>query len=79
MNETKNKLSGPDFVKGVSLSKVADGTMVLGHAHGEPVLLARRGDELFAIYAVQRTDGEYAVRTMRALRALFAAGHPAVS
>ncbi len=37
------------------------------------------GDELFAIYAVQRTDGEYAVRTMRALRELFAASHPAVS
>jgi len=37
MNETNNKLSGPDFVKGVSLSKVADGAMVLGHAHGEPV------------------------------------------
>ena len=26
--------------------------MLLGHAHGEPVLLARRGDELFAIGAV---------------------------
>src|ERR1700687_1498419 len=52
MNETKNKLSGPDFVKGVSLSKVADGAIVLVHAHGEPVLLARRGDELFAIGAI---------------------------
>jgi NADPH-dependent 2,4-dienoyl-CoA reductase/sulfur reductase-like enzyme/nitrite reductase/ring-hydroxylating ferredoxin subunit len=26
--------------------------MLLGHAHGEPVLLARRGDELFAIGAI---------------------------
>ncbi|HEX7409935.1 MAG TPA: hypothetical protein VF515_20135 [Candidatus Binatia bacterium] len=49
MNETKGKLSGPDLTKGVALSKVADGAMLLGHAHGEPVLLARRGDELFAI------------------------------
>ena len=31
------------------------------------------GDEAFAMYAVQRVDGDYAVRTMRALRALFAA------
>ena len=52
MNETKNKLSGPDLAKGVALSKVADGAMLLGHAHGEPVLLARRGDELFAIGAI---------------------------
>jgi NADPH-dependent 2,4-dienoyl-CoA reductase/sulfur reductase-like enzyme/nitrite reductase/ring-hydroxylating ferredoxin subunit len=52
MTETKNKLSGPDCVKGISLSKVADGAMLLGHAHGEPVLLARRGDELFAFGAV---------------------------
>jgi hypothetical protein len=37
------------------------------------------GDELLAIYAVQRMDGEYAVRTMRALRSLFAASHPIVS
>ncbi len=52
MNDTKNKLSGPDFVKGVALSKVVDGAMLLGHAHGDPVLLARRGDELFAIGAI---------------------------
>ena len=52
MNETKKGLSGPDLAKGVALSKVADGAMLLGHAHGEPVLLARRGDELFAIGAI---------------------------
>jgi NADPH-dependent 2,4-dienoyl-CoA reductase/sulfur reductase-like enzyme/nitrite reductase/ring-hydroxylating ferredoxin subunit len=52
MNETAKKLSGPDLAKGVALSKVADGAMLLGHAHGEPVLLARRGDELFAIGAI---------------------------
>jgi apoptosis-inducing factor 3 len=52
MNETKKELSGPDLAKGVALSKVADGAMLLGHAYGEPVLLVRRGDELFALGAL---------------------------
>src|SRR5450759_760527 len=52
MNEAKNKLSGLDRGKGVALSKVADGAMLLGHAHGEPVLLTRRGGDLFAIGAL---------------------------
>jgi hypothetical protein len=37
------------------------------------------GEETLAIYAVQRMDGAYAVEAMRALRALFAATHPAAS
>jgi hypothetical protein len=49
MSEEKTKLSGPDLTRGVELSTVTDGTMLLGHALGEPVLLVRRGDELFAI------------------------------
>lgn len=49
MNDT---LSGPDLTKGVALSTIADGTMLLGHAYGEPVLLVRRGDALFAISAI---------------------------
>src|SRR5712691_6344062 len=52
MEETQQQLSGPDLTKGVALSNVADGTMLLGHACGEPVLLARRGNELFAIGAM---------------------------
>ena len=55
MSEEKPKLSGPDLAQGVELSAVPDGTMLLGHAHGEPVLLVRRGDELFAIGASART------------------------
>jgi NADPH-dependent 2,4-dienoyl-CoA reductase/sulfur reductase-like enzyme/nitrite reductase/ring-hydroxylating ferredoxin subunit len=51
MNKRRNT-NGPDFAKGVALSKVADGAMLLGHAYEEPVLLARRGDKLFAIGAV---------------------------
>jgi nitrite reductase/ring-hydroxylating ferredoxin subunit len=49
MNDT---LRGPDLTTGVALSSVADGAMLLGHAHGDPVLLARHGDALFAIGAV---------------------------
>ncbi|WP_210515369.1 FAD-dependent oxidoreductase [Hymenobacter terricola] len=42
-------LPGPDLVAdGLALADLADGAMVTGHAHGEPVLLARRGDEIFA-------------------------------
>ena len=48
----KDTLSGPDLTKGVALSSVAEGAMLLGHARGEPVLLIRRGDECFAIGAV---------------------------
>ena len=51
MTEEKAKLSGPDFTRGVELSTIPEGTMLLGHARGEPVLLVRRGGELFAIGA----------------------------
>jgi nitrite reductase/ring-hydroxylating ferredoxin subunit len=52
MSEEKAKLSGPDLTQGVELATIPDGTMLLGHAQGEPVLLARRGDEVFAIGAI---------------------------
>lgn len=52
MSEAKANLSGPDLTHGVALSAITDGAMLLGHAHGEPTLLARRGEEVFAIGAV---------------------------
>jgi NADPH-dependent 2,4-dienoyl-CoA reductase/sulfur reductase-like enzyme/nitrite reductase/ring-hydroxylating ferredoxin subunit len=52
MGNDTDTLSGPDLTKGVALSSVADGAKLLAHAHGEPVLLVRRGDRLFAIGAV---------------------------
>jgi apoptosis-inducing factor 3 len=52
MSEEPTKLSGPDLTQGVEVSRVPDGTMLLGHARAEPVLLVRRGDELFAIGAI---------------------------
>ena len=47
----EQKLSGPDLAQGIALSQIADGRMVLGHAGGEAVLLARRGEEIFAVGA----------------------------
>jgi NADPH-dependent 2,4-dienoyl-CoA reductase/sulfur reductase-like enzyme/nitrite reductase/ring-hydroxylating ferredoxin subunit len=51
MSGEKAKLSGPDLTQAIELSTIPDGTMLLGHARGEPVLLARRGDDVFAIGA----------------------------
>jgi NADPH-dependent 2,4-dienoyl-CoA reductase/sulfur reductase-like enzyme/nitrite reductase/ring-hydroxylating ferredoxin subunit len=45
-------LAGPDFVAdGLALTDLPDGAMTTGHAHGEAVLLARRGNEILAITA----------------------------
>ena len=52
MTETNAKLSGPDFARGISLTSVEDSSLLLGHAHGEPVILVRRGDLVHAIGAV---------------------------
>ena len=57
------QLSGPDFTQGYSFAKLRDGEMLLGHAEGEHVLLARRGNEVFAVgaacthYGALLTDG----------------------
>jgi apoptosis-inducing factor 3 len=51
MAEASRELEGPDFQSGYETDKVADGEMLLGHAFGEAILVARRGDELFAIGA----------------------------
>ncbi len=51
MAEASSELEGPDFEKGFNIDDVADGKMLLGHAFGEAVLVARRGSELFAIGA----------------------------
>src|SRR6266508_2701090 len=51
MAEASSELEGPDFEKGCETGNVRDGEMLLGHAFGEPVLVARRGEELFAIGA----------------------------
>jgi apoptosis-inducing factor 3 len=45
-------LAGPDLESGVPIEQIPDGGMLAGHARGKPVLLARRGNEWFAIGAV---------------------------
>jgi apoptosis-inducing factor 3 len=44
--------TGPDLRQGVAFGDLPDGGMLSGHADGEPVLLARRGEDVFAIGAV---------------------------
>src|SRR3954451_18749184 len=51
MSEEQPKTEGPDLSQGVALATLADGAMLLGHVRDEPVLLARRGAEVFAIGA----------------------------
>jgi NADPH-dependent 2,4-dienoyl-CoA reductase/sulfur reductase-like enzyme/nitrite reductase/ring-hydroxylating ferredoxin subunit len=42
---------GPDLTEGVSIADIAAGQMLLGHVGEDAVLLARQGDEFFAIGA----------------------------
>jgi NADPH-dependent 2,4-dienoyl-CoA reductase/sulfur reductase-like enzyme/nitrite reductase/ring-hydroxylating ferredoxin subunit len=51
MSDQPAELTGPDFANGVALTDLADGAMLAGHAAGKPVLVARRGQEIFAISA----------------------------
>ena len=46
-----SKPTGPDLAQGIPLDDLADGGMLGGHVGDEAVLLARRGDEFFAIGA----------------------------
>ena len=62
MAEASSELEGPDFEKGYETENVREGEMLLGHAFGEPVLVARRGDELFRhrrnVHSLRRPAGE---------------------
>jgi len=44
-----DELSGPDLAEGVPAASLPDGGMISGHVGKEPVLLARLGEEVFAI------------------------------
>ncbi len=44
-----SKPTGPDLAQGIPLDDLADGGMVGGHVGEDAVLLARNGDEFFAI------------------------------
>jgi NADPH-dependent 2,4-dienoyl-CoA reductase/sulfur reductase-like enzyme/nitrite reductase/ring-hydroxylating ferredoxin subunit len=45
------ELTGPDLSTGVLASELADGQMLVGHANGEAVLLARSASRVFAVGA----------------------------
>lgn len=51
MAESSSELEGPDFAKGCKIDELGDGEMLLGHAFGEAILVARQGDRFFAIGA----------------------------
>jgi len=61
----------PDLRIGISLDALADGGMVVGRVDGDDVILARRGDELFAVgahcthYHAPLADGLIAGDTLR--------------
>ena len=46
-----SELKGPDFGQGVADADLDEGKMLLGHAEGEAVLLAKRGKDVFAVGA----------------------------
>ena len=51
MAEASAEPGGPDLAEGVALADLADGGKLVGHAGGEPILLVRRGKEVFAVGA----------------------------
>ncbi len=51
MSAEPSKPTGPDLVQGIAPEEVADGGLLGGHVGEEPVVLARRGEEFFAIGA----------------------------
>lgn len=52
MSEQQQAPKGPDLAKGVRTADIVDGAMLLGHVKGEPVLVARTGNNFSAIGAV---------------------------
>jgi NADPH-dependent 2,4-dienoyl-CoA reductase/sulfur reductase-like enzyme/nitrite reductase/ring-hydroxylating ferredoxin subunit len=51
MGGDAQKLEGPDLAEGIEPDAVPEGGALVGHAHGEAVLLVRRGAEVFAVGA----------------------------
>src|SRR2546430_44455 len=49
MSSEQSNPKGPDLAQGVAIKDLGDAGMVGGHVGDDAVLLARRGDEFFAI------------------------------
>lgn len=51
MSQDQPGPDGPDLTQGIALAELADGGKLVGHVGGEPVLLVRRGAQVFAVGA----------------------------
>ena len=51
MSTGQSETTGPDLTLGVATDAIGDGTMLVGHVGEDAVLLARRGNEFFAVSA----------------------------
>ena len=51
MADDHNQPAGPDFTRGVLEAELVDGAMLVGHVGDDAVLLARQGNEIFAVGA----------------------------
>jgi NADPH-dependent 2,4-dienoyl-CoA reductase/sulfur reductase-like enzyme/nitrite reductase/ring-hydroxylating ferredoxin subunit len=51
MGTEQTKPTGPDLAQGIPIADLPDGHMLAGHVRDNAVVLARRGDEFFAIGA----------------------------
>jgi apoptosis-inducing factor 3 len=49
LGQGETKLTGPDLAEGIPAESLGDGQMLVGHAHGKAVLLARVEEEIFAL------------------------------
>jgi NADPH-dependent 2,4-dienoyl-CoA reductase/sulfur reductase-like enzyme/nitrite reductase/ring-hydroxylating ferredoxin subunit len=47
----KNDLTGPDFEAGVAMRELPENSPVIGHAHGEAIVLVRMGSQVCAVGA----------------------------
>jgi NADPH-dependent 2,4-dienoyl-CoA reductase/sulfur reductase-like enzyme/nitrite reductase/ring-hydroxylating ferredoxin subunit len=52
MSQDAAKPSGPDLAAGIAFDDIDDGALLQGHVGEDAVLLARRGNELFAVGAL---------------------------
>ncbi|HEY6979911.1 FAD-dependent oxidoreductase [Reyranella sp.] len=51
MADDQAKPTGPDLTQGIPFADLADGTMLVGHVGDDDVLLARQGEDVFAVGA----------------------------
>ena len=56
MRDANPELTGPDLCQGVPVVALTDDVPLLGHAQGEPMIVVRRGEAVFAIGAVCSHD-----------------------